>query len=571
MVRQLYRIYLYVVTIALLILAAVGLAQLLNTLLAYTPLRGSYRVEPGQQELVQSLVFAFTAWIIAAALGALHLRLIRRDIAEYAEAASGGIRAFFLNGAEALAMLVAVITGANAFSSLAYATPQTAADIAGLLAFMIAALLTFVALEVERRRFPAQSRVGIVFQRLHLFAVPLILLVTIMSAWSTAMRTSVAGLLLRANLYNPLDPNVCTNTAFEPTLGPCSLPNAAYLWLAAAIPAAAITLYAVIARADRKSLIRMTTHIGSIALGIGASLVGLTLGLELLLRALFGIPVLWSDIAHPWNAPYDFVSPLSIGALLVGVYVLWLRAEKAYLPPGARVTQLVTEAVAAVIVAVAFWWGVGRVFYTTLEWVGASAGETFASQWSGALALTVAGLAYIPLAVHLRRSTSTVETSTVETSAPRRGFILALLAGGTITGAVGLTITLYALGTSLLGAPLTNWEQLVRAGLAALLVGVILVVSYGWTALQEHSIGALIEHLKVAAKPAKTPTATSAAAGKSMPATGDVSRHDADITAAIERVLQAYASHTVGLDEATSQIKALARENAHPVPQESHA
>ncbi|HKW23061.1 MAG TPA: hypothetical protein VJO13_16875, partial [Ktedonobacterales bacterium] len=179
MVRQLYRIYLYVVTIALLILAAVGLGVLLNTLLSYTALRGSYRAAPGQQELVQSVVFAFTAWIIAAALGALHLRLIQRDIVEYAEAAHGGVRAFFLNATEAFAALVATITGANAFTSLAYAQPPTTADTTSLFAAMIAALLVFAVLEVERRRFPVESRVGVIMQRLHLFGLPLILLVTI--------------------------------------------------------------------------------------------------------------------------------------------------------------------------------------------------------------------------------------------------------------------------------------------------------------------------------------------------------------------------------------------------------
>lgn len=555
MVRQLYRIYLYVVTIALLILAAVGLGVLLNTLLSYTTLRGSYRAEPGQQELVQSIVFAFTAWIIAAALGALHLRLIRRDIVEYAEAALGGVRAFFLNATEALAALVATITGASAFTSLAYAQPPMTADTTGLFAAMIAAMLTFAALEAERRRFPVKSRVGVVMQRLHLFGFPLILLVTItLGYWGTAVRTSVAGLLISANLYSPLDPNACGAAWFGPVLGPCTLPNPIFLWLAVAMPAAAIALYALFARDDRKSLIRMTSHIGSFSLGVGATLVGLTLGIELLLRALFGVPVLWSDIAHPWNAPYDFVSPLSIGVLLVVAYGVWLWAEKAYLPPGARITQLVTEAVTAVIIAVAFWWGVGRIFYTTFQWIGASAGETFATQWAGALALAIAGLAYIPLAVHLRRSTGSAEES-----APRRGFILALLAGGIITGAVGLTMTLYAVGTSLLGAPLGNWEQIVRAGLAVLLVGIILVISYGWTALQEHSIGALFARLKEAATPAAVATPVVAATS----VTAGISPDEADITTAIERVLRAYESHTLDLGEATSQIKALARDKQH--------
>jgi hypothetical protein len=555
MVRQLYRMYLYIVTVALLTLTAVGLALLLNTLLSYTPLRGSYRAAPGQRELVQSLVFAITAWIIAAALGALHLRLIRRDIAEFATAACGGIRAFFLNAAEALATLVVVFTGASAFSSLAHAEPPSTADTTGLFATMIAAMLTFVVLEVERRRFPTTTSTGVIMQRLQMYAVPLILLALItLGSWGMAVRTLLASLLIRANLYSPLDPNACSTGFYGPVLGPCNLPNAIYLWLAVAMPTAMVALYAVIARDDRKSLIRTAAHIGSLAFGVGASLVGLTLGVELLLRGLFGVPVLWSDVAHPWNAPYDFVSPLSIGVLLMVVYGLWLRVEKAYLPPGAHITQLVTEAVAAVIVAVAFWWGAGRILYTAFQWIGASAGESFATRWAGALAMTAAGLAYIPIAVHLQRSTRAPEER-----APRRGFVLALLAGGTITGAVGLTMTLYVLGTSLLGAPLGNWEQIVRAGLAALLVGVILVVSYGWMALQEHSLGALFARLKNAAAPIVASPPSAAAA----PEAADVVQGEAEITTAIERVLKAYESHAMDLGEATRQIKGLVRDKTH--------
>lgn len=546
MARQLYRMYLYIVSIALLVLAAFGLGMLLSALLAYTPLRGSYRLEPGQTELIQSIVFAVTAWIIAAALGALHLRLIRRDIAEYPEAARGSVRAFFLNGAEAIAMLVAVFTGSSGFTTLAYAEPGTPADTTGQFSAAVVALLLVIVFEVERRRYLTVSGAPVVFQRLHMFGVPIVmLLVTTLGYWGSAMLTSVEEVLIRANLYNPIASNACATTPYGYAVGPCSLPNAVFLWLAVLIPAAAVVFYAVAAWKDMNSLIRTVAHIGSLCLGIGALLFGLVRGIELLLRWIFGIPVQWSDVAHPWNAPYDFISPLSIGVLLVVIYGLWIRAEKADLPPGARTMQLATEAAVAVIFAAAFWWGTGRVAYTIFQWFGASAGDSFETQWAGAIALAVAGLAYIPLAVHLRLSSKEAEGS-----APRRGFILALLAGGIVTGAVGLTITLYIFGTNLLGAPLTDWEQTVRAGLAVLVVGVILVVSYGWVALQERSIASLFKRLKeVTATPQVPVVATQ------EPVIGEA--READVTEAIEQVLKEYEGHRIGLHEAAERVKTL--------------
>ena len=545
MARQLYRVYLYVVTIALLVLAAVGLGVLLSSLLSFTPLRGAYQGAPTQRDFVQSLVFAITAWIIAAALGALHLRLIRRDIAEYPTAGRGAVRSFFLNISEGIAALVAALMGASGFMTLAYATqPFAAGSSAGPFAAAVAALLVVAALEVERRRFPAATSSALVMQRLHTFGVPLILLVvTALMYWSEAAQTSLTGLLIRANVYNPLDPNACDPLQAHEFCGPCNLPSAGYLWLAALVPIVAIALYAFMTRDDVRSTIRTITHIASLGLGVGMLAYGVDRGVEFLLRGAFGIPIGWSDIAHPWTASYAFVGPLSVGIVLVVGYGLWIRAEKVDLPLGAQLTRLTTEAVTSLIFAAAFWWGAGRLIYTVLQWFGAPGGEALAARWAGAIALTLAGLAYIPLAIHLRRATQP------ETSAPRRGVVLALLAGGIITGAVGLTITLYTLGTSLLGAPLNDWQQTVRAGLAALVVGLILVVSYGWIALQERSIGALFKRLRAAtATPARTPAIETP---QSLP--------DADQMAAIEATLKEFAAGGISLQEATSRIKALAR------------
>jgi hypothetical protein len=80
MARNLYRVYLYIVFIAMLIFAAVGLIMLLQTLLSLTPLRGTYGPIPTNATIVQVTVFFAVSWFIAALFGGLHYWLIRRDM-----------------------------------------------------------------------------------------------------------------------------------------------------------------------------------------------------------------------------------------------------------------------------------------------------------------------------------------------------------------------------------------------------------------------------------------------------------------------------------------------------------
>ncbi len=80
MARSLYRLYLYIIFIALMIFAVVVTAQLFTTLLTFTPLRGPYDTAPAQAALVQSLIFAVLGWLISGSLGGLHYWLIRRDL-----------------------------------------------------------------------------------------------------------------------------------------------------------------------------------------------------------------------------------------------------------------------------------------------------------------------------------------------------------------------------------------------------------------------------------------------------------------------------------------------------------
>ncbi len=57
MARNLYRIYLYSVFIAMLIFAAVGLGMLLQTLFSLTPLRGAYGTIPKMLQSCKSQCF----------------------------------------------------------------------------------------------------------------------------------------------------------------------------------------------------------------------------------------------------------------------------------------------------------------------------------------------------------------------------------------------------------------------------------------------------------------------------------------------------------------------------------
>ncbi|HEY7850906.1 MAG TPA: hypothetical protein VIC27_12625, partial [Ktedonobacterales bacterium] len=58
MARGLYRVYLYVVTIALAVFLTVSVSSLLGTLLALTALHGSYGSTPSGAEITQSTVLA---------------------------------------------------------------------------------------------------------------------------------------------------------------------------------------------------------------------------------------------------------------------------------------------------------------------------------------------------------------------------------------------------------------------------------------------------------------------------------------------------------------------------------
>ena len=150
MVHNLYRLYLYIVSIALLIFAAFAVGRLLNTLLTFTPLHGTDGYTPQtSSEVVQSLVFAGVALAIAGALGGLHYWLIRRDMQNDPAAATSAIRSFFLNMTEAIGIVLAVpVAGFLVFGIL---VSSQSSDVVGAAAFALATLLLVMVLELAPR------------------------------------------------------------------------------------------------------------------------------------------------------------------------------------------------------------------------------------------------------------------------------------------------------------------------------------------------------------------------------------------------------------------------------------
>ena len=148
MARNLYRIYLYSVFIAMLIFAAVGLGVLLQTLYSLTPLRGADGTIPTSAAIVQATVFFAVSWLIAAIFGILHYWLIRRDMHNDPAAGSSAIRSFFLNIIELIDAPLAIVVSATAV--IAQLGHDPAFDLTVSAAIATTAFLLLVVLELER-------------------------------------------------------------------------------------------------------------------------------------------------------------------------------------------------------------------------------------------------------------------------------------------------------------------------------------------------------------------------------------------------------------------------------------
>jgi hypothetical protein len=482
MARNLYRIYLYVVFIAMLIFAAVGLGMLLQTLFSLTPLRGAYGTIPTSASIVQVTVFFAVSWFISAFFGILHYWLIRRDIRNDPAAGSGAIRSFFLNFTELIDAPLAIV--AAALGVIVQLGHNPANDLTGSAAFATTALLLLAVLELERRRSQAGAGVAMTFQRIHFYGVQLILLIVLTFSWiNTAFQLGDA-FIFNGQVAGTV---ACGGFTGCPSINMLALVLSA-LWLVVFW-----IVYGLFTRNDSASLLRSILHFASFAFGMGLILYGISRAIEFGILTLFNVTLSASNILNNYN----FVSLISLGLLIAAVYALWLRITACKVPSeqGWVTTTIIGEAIITSLFAAAFWWGIALVFFHLFQMLaGVSIGPR---NWSPALALIITGISYIPLDfnLHQRFKHDTAAAN------PRRGFVFAMLAGGILTTAIGGAVALYSLGTNVLGSPFENWQQVARIGAAACGVGLIILAVYFWIARREDLFSTLIKRPATEAAP----------------------------------------------------------------------
>jgi hypothetical protein len=475
MARNLYRIYLYIVFIAMLIFAAVGLGMLLQTLFSLTPLRGAYGTIPTNAAIVQVTVFFAVSWFIAAIFGILHYWLIRRDMHNDPAAGRSAIRSFFLNITELIDAPLAIAV--SALAVIAQLGHDPAFDLTGSAAFATTALLLLVVLELERQRSQAGAGAAMAFQRLHLYGVQLILLIVLTFSWiNTAFQFGDAF------IFN----GQVTGTIACGGFAGCPGPNLLSLVVSTLWIVVFWIGYGFVTRNDSASLLRSILHFASFAYGVGLILYGISRAIELGILTLFNVSLSASEILNNYN----FVALISLGLLIAGVYILWLRitAKKEFSEQGWVTTILIGEAIITALFAAAFWWGIALVFLNLFQMLAGI--TTGPRDWAPALALIVTGLAYIPFDFNLHQR---YKLDTTLAADPRRGFVFAMLAGGILSTAIGGAVALYSLGTNLLGSPFENWQQVARAGASACVVGVIILAIYLWTVRREHLFSGLMK------------------------------------------------------------------------------
>ncbi len=264
--------------------------------------------------------------------------------------------------------------------------------------------------------------------------------------------------------------------------------------------------YGWLSRNDTASMLRRVFHLISMGYGVIAVLVGVYRGAALIMLSIFKVPIAAYSISGPFAA-YDVISPLSLGLLVTAVYLFWLR-DAALKHPAEKVSILLTGlALVAALPGVAFWFGCGFLLLNIVELISPSNTALTAEIWASAIAYVVAGIAYVPLGLLLRR-----RSKREMFFAPLRGFTFALLGGGILAAAIGGATALYAYVTAALGSPLENWMYIAHVGIAAFAVGVLIVAIYLWTSIREGFFSGAKRQVAAETAPAET-----AAAGEAQP------------------------------------------------------
>lgn len=489
MARNLYRFYLYAVSIALLGFAMSGLGRLLQTLLTLTSLRDTYTPAPSGADVVQSVVFFVVSWVIAGLLGGLHYWLIRRDMQNDATAITSAVRSFFLNITEALVIAFGIpVLGFGVIAALG----QGGSGVISAAAIGIPLLFMFALLELERRRSPHDVEATSLFYRLHFYGVQLLLLIFLAFAWQSALRPIVDTLVFAGRGTQELCGSV---DGYCPTYNVFAL-TVSLLWFTGFW-----VWYGWLLRHDTSLPLRFILHFLGFAAGVGFVLYGIQLAIGLAILPLFHAAAPLKDIAGP-GASHDFFSPLTLGIVVMIVYHLLVRVgtQQKLIEP--NVVLPIESAVIGILSALAFWYGIGFLLYNLLQQITPVPSAPDTQAWVTAIGFVVAGLGYIPLDMYLYRRNNSEPTVA---AGSRRGFVLALLGGGLLAFAIGGATALYSWLTATLGSPFTNWQQTVHIGLAAFIIGLILVGVYLMVSIREKLFSGFTQH---APEPTGTPTVT---------------------------------------------------------------
>ena len=317
MARGLYRVYLYVVTIALLIAATVAVGNLLGKLLQFTALRGQYSTPPNSASFTQTIVLTIVTLIIVLGMGGLHYWLIRRDMASDPQPGTSGVRSFLLNLAEAIATLVAVIAGAAALSQFDLNFQN---DIATTLAAALAAGGLVLALEFERWRAVATRGAALVFQRLRIDGLSFILVFPLLGFLGQAVyqTETLIGQATGAIQCMVTQPNGQYFGSYYP---PCVDSHLIGQWAAVALTLGVWLLYLRVGASDLRTLIRPVF----LLLGFAAGMISLVVRLAASGRV---HPVsLYLDSGHAARLPQQLRCWPSADHCGVGTWCLWLATD----------------------------------------------------------------------------------------------------------------------------------------------------------------------------------------------------------------------------------------------------
>lgn len=538
MARTLYRIYLYLVCVVLLGFSAFSLNSLLSTLLLLTPLRGMYDTAPDSRAVVQTSVLAIVAILVSLGLGGVHYWLIRRDIAQEPDAARGVVRSLALNLVQAVAAVVTLVAGIGALSQVG--RPQFG-GVAYSAAAALAAVTVFVLVQLERSRSRPATGAAIVLQRLHLYVVQVVLLVTALTSWSTAASDSISALFVTAgSLPSPcslIQPGGFPGKPGVPPepVPPCDYPG--YLigdWLVVLFVVGLLLLYIWLARDDLRSVLRQVMHGVGFVIGLGSLVFGVERAVEYGLRGALGVTTFSAD---SFTSGYDFVPALIFGAVVLWGFGAQFLRESAASPLGPLGTELTLLTISTIGLGVVFYTAIALLLQAGLESVVPEGARPDNAQWAFAVGLLVSGIAHPVLAEVLRRR-SVAPAPTL----PRRALILAGLAAGSLAAAIGLATALYLFITATLGSPVgANWASQAR--------GATMIVVVGLYVAGVHLLPLLAERKAAAAAPPP----------EAAPAPGPQPERDA-----VDVVLDGLQSGALTRAEAAARLRALIGGGPHP-------